>query len=75
MLQVVGFIDVLLRSGPALRVPDKFDESTLRRLVRVLDQRDGVLSLPPGPDAAYPGTRHNRVGPPKLAVCLGGSWR
>ena len=33
-------IEVLLRSGLALRVPDNFDERTLRRLVRVLDQRD-----------------------------------
>ena len=33
-------IEVLLRSGLALRVPDKFDEGTLRRLVRALDQGD-----------------------------------
>ncbi len=33
-------IEVLLRSGLALRVPENFDESTLRRLVSVLGKRD-----------------------------------
>jgi hypothetical protein len=33
-------IEVLLRSGHVLRVPDGFGEDALRRLVAVLDERD-----------------------------------